>query len=156
MDRDPGASVDRRYYSLDEVNALVPALASIFTRVMQLRGQLKTLHKKLEDKRFAPVGDDFEPSVPGAPPEVVRDRMIFKGLVETLKSDLATVGELGCSIKDLDIGLVDWLARNGDRDIYLCWRFGEREVAFFHDLDAGFAGRRPVAELRPARPRAVT
>ncbi len=148
--------MQRRYYSVDEVNEKVPELARIFMRVMQLRAQLKVIYKRLEEKRFAPVGEDFEPAVPGAPGDVVRDRMIFKGMVETLKADIASVQETGCSIKDLDTGLVDWLGKNGDDDVLLCWRFGEREVAFFHDLEAGFAGRRPVSELHPPRPRAAT
>jgi hypothetical protein len=47
----------------------------------------------------------------------------------------------------VETGLVDWFARSADREVFLCWRFGEKEVAFFHDLEAGFAGRRPVSEL---------
>jgi hypothetical protein len=138
-----------RYYTASEVNAFVPELTRIFTRVLQLRGQLRPLYKRLEDKRFAPVGDDFEPAIPGAPADVVRDRMMFKALIETLKGELAAIHEHGCQIKDLEIGLVDWLGRSGARDVYLCWKFGEPEVAFFHDLDAGFAGRRPIRELEP-------
>ena len=149
-------TVPRRYFTLDEVNALVPGLTQIFTRVMQMRGQLKTLFRKLEERRFAPVGDDFEPAVPGAPPDVVRDRTMCKGLIEALKAELVAVQQAGCDIKDLDIGLVDWLGRSGDDDVLLCWRFGEREVAFFHGLEAGFAGRRPVSELRPPRKPAPT
>jgi hypothetical protein len=144
--------LQRRYYSLDEVNAHVPALQRIFTRVMQLRLQLKVLYRKLEEQRFAPVGDEFEPSIPGAPAGVVRDRTIFKGLALALREDLDAVRTLGCEIKDLDTGLVDWFGKNGTDDVCLCWRFGEAEVAFFHDLEAGFAGRRPVCELSPPAP----
>jgi hypothetical protein len=138
-----------RYYTASEVNGFVPELTRIFTRVLQLRGQLRPLYKRLEEKRFAPVGDDFEPAIPGAPADVVRDRTLFKALIETLKGELAAVQAMGCQIKDLEIGLVDWLARSGARDVYLCWRFGETEVGWFHDLEAGFAGRRPIAELEP-------
>ena len=54
-------------------------------------------------------------------------------------------------ITDLDVGLVDWFGKDGEEDILLCWRFGEPEVAWFHDLEAGFAGRRPISELKPPR-----
>jgi hypothetical protein len=143
--------VARRYYTVAEANRFVPALTAGFTTVLQLRGQMRSIYRRLEEKRFAPVGEQFEPAVPGAPPEVVRDRTTFKALVETLKAELADIEACGCQIKDLDVGLVDWLGKNGERDVFLCWRFGEPQVAYFHDLDAGFAGRRPVSELEPPR-----
>jgi hypothetical protein len=88
--------------------------------------------------------------VPGAPADVVRDRSLFKALAEVLRADVNAVLELGCVIKDLDTGLVDWYGRSGAEDVFLCWRLGEREVGFFHSLEGGFAARRPVAELLPA------
>lgn len=139
----------RRFYTLDEVNAFVPELTRVFTRILGIRAQLKTIHRRLEGTRFAPIGDDFEPVVPGAPPEVVRDRTAFKGLIEAMREGLEVISAMGCQIKDLEIGLVDWFGKSGKRDVLLCWRLGEKEVAFFHDLDAGYAGRRPVSELEP-------
>jgi hypothetical protein len=141
--------VSSRYYTLAEVNQLVPELTRSFTRVLQLRGQLRTIYRRLEEKRFAPVGEDFEPAVPGAPADVVRDRTAFKALAATLRAELVAITETGCEIKDLEVGLVDWLGRSGKRDVYLCWRLGEPEVGWFHDLEAGFAGRRPISELEP-------
>jgi hypothetical protein len=140
-----------RNYTLDEVNACVPALTAIFSRVFMVRGQVRALYRKLEERDFAPEGDDFEPEVPGAPADVVRDRTLFKGMIEVLRSDVASVLELGCMIKDLDAGLVDWYTESGSEPVLLCWKFGEREVGYFHGLEAGFAGRRPVSELRPPR-----
>ena len=55
--------------------------------------------------------------------------------------------ELGILVKDLDSGLVDFPCRREDEDVLLCWRLGEEEVAFWHRLEDGYAGRRPVGEL---------
>jgi hypothetical protein len=140
----------RRYFTVEEANALVPQLTALFTRVFGIRVQLKQLYQRLEARRFAPVGDDFEPAVPGAPADVVRDRHLFKALAELLRADVNGILEHGCMIKDLDIGLVDWYGKNGAEDVFLCWRLGEPEVGYFHTLEGGFAARRPVAELRPA------
>jgi hypothetical protein len=52
------------------------------------------------------------------------------------------------NVKDIEIGLVDWPAMHEGREVLLCGKYGEREVASWHERDAGFAGRRPVAELR--------
>jgi len=51
---------------------------------------------------------------------------------------------MGVVIKDINAGLVDFPALREGREVYLCWRYGEEAVQFWHDLDAGFAGRQPV------------
>jgi hypothetical protein len=141
--------VEKHYYTVAEANQRVPTLQDIFGRVIRLRSQLKTIYTRLDDRKFAPSTDDFTPYVKGAPPDVLHDRATFKGLVELVKSEIASVQDLGCTIKDIDTGLVDWLGKSGADEVLLCWRFGEKEVAFFHDLESGFAGRRPVSELLP-------
>ena len=85
------------------------------------------------------------------PADVARDRLVFHGMAETLRDFVEEVLATGCVIKDIEIGLVDWLGRHDDRDIWLCWKYGEREVGFWHDHGTGFSGRRPVTELRPPR-----
>jgi hypothetical protein len=54
---------------------------------------------------------------------------------------------LGAQVKDADEGLVDFPALHGDEEVLLCWKLGEDEIAFWHDLEEGFAGRRPLDEL---------
>ena len=51
---------------------------------------------------------------------------------------------LGVQVKDVQQGLVDFPARRGDEDVLLCWHVGEDEVAYWHGLEDGFAGRRPL------------
>jgi hypothetical protein len=54
------------------------------------------------------------------------------------------LNELGVQVKDLDIGLIDFPSlRDGD-EILLCWRLGEGDIAWWHTLDGGFAGRQPI------------
>jgi hypothetical protein len=78
---------------------------------------------------------------------VLRDRAAFKALVEMINDEVTAIGDTGAVLKDLDTGLVDWLASRNGSDIWLCWRFGEPEIAFWHEYDTGFSGRRPIAEL---------
>ena len=50
----------------------------------------------------------------------------------------------GCLVKDLDIGLLDFPCRVGERELYLCWKLGEPRIEFWHSMDEGFAGRKPL------------
>jgi hypothetical protein len=52
--------------------------------------------------------------------------------------------ETGVQIKDINIGLLDFSAIKDGREVYLCWQYGEGEIAFWHEVDAGFAGRQPI------------
>jgi hypothetical protein len=63
---------------------------------------------------------------------------------ETLRRNVKAVEGLGLELKDINTGLVDFLSQRDGRDVYLCWRFDEPKVAFWHDLEAGLAGRQPL------------
>ena len=63
---------------------------------------------------------------------------------EEFQSILLELKGLGVLLKDIDMGLVDFPSRRDGREIYLCWRKGEPRVAFWHDMDSGYAGRRPL------------
>jgi hypothetical protein len=144
--------MSKRYYSVDEVDALVPELARRFETVMQLRSQLKSLYARLEEGGHPP-GQTLPNGVDAS---IVRDRAVFDGMSEALRDEVTEIGRSGCVIRDIEIGLVDWLGVAGDgRDVWLCWRYGEREIGFFHEHDRGFRDRKPIAELAPTLPTAV-
>jgi hypothetical protein len=54
------------------------------------------------------------------------------------------IQSLGAEIKDINSGLVDFLSLRGGQEVYLCWQFDEEKIRFWHELDAGFAGRQPI------------
>jgi hypothetical protein len=63
---------------------------------------------------------------------------------QALARSVARIQELGVLVKDLDRGLIDFPALRGDEEVLLCWQVGEDEVSYWHGLDDGFAGRRPL------------
>ncbi len=66
-----------------------------------------------------------------------------------LKAAVEEIQELGCVIKDLDIGLVDFPTLFRGEEVYLCWKLGEPGIAFWHGTSEGFAGRKAIdAEFR--------
>ena len=52
--------------------------------------------------------------------------------------------DTGAQIKDINLGLLDFSASRDGREVYLCWKHGEGEIAFWHEVDAGYAGRQPI------------
>jgi hypothetical protein len=78
--------------------------------------------------------------------------MMFRAYYDTLTEKLSEVEHLGGEVKDLEIGLVDFLARRGEHDILLCWKLGERSVTHYHAVDAGYRARQPIDEEVPREP----
>lgn len=120
----------RRYFTLEEANAQLGRLNDLFQQVLQLRAQIKTISTRVDRKRASE-----------------RDLAMLNALVEAAGEVVQEISGTGCVIKDLAQGLVDWPALHEGREVWLCWRYGESEVSYWHDLNAGYAGRRPVTEL---------
>ncbi|HXV18862.1 MAG TPA: DUF2203 domain-containing protein [Candidatus Omnitrophota bacterium] len=74
-------------------------------------------------------------------PRVVR-------LMDQLEELFVEIENLGCSYRDWNftVGLVDFPAKIGGQEVYLCWRSDEEEIKFFHEAEAGFAGRKPIPQ----------
>ena len=62
---------------------------------------------------------------------------------QRLRDVVERINEIGCAVKDLDAGLVDFPTLLGEREVYLCWKRGERSIGFWHG-EEGFSGRKPV------------
>ena len=74
----------------------------------------------------------------------------FDAAVEQLQAYLEELRSIGCQLKDYQAGLVDFPASHQGRDICLCWKLGEETISHWHEMDAGFDGRQPIALLQPS------
>ena len=63
---------------------------------------------------------------------------------ELLDALVHRILETGVQIKDVNLGLLDFPAWRDGREVYLCWKFGEGDIAYWHEVDAGFAGRQSI------------
>jgi hypothetical protein len=131
-----------RFFSLREANALLSTLQEEFTRARQLRDDLMGVQQKLQEAGRAIEGPDVEID-PEAPMAVQRLQGRAVQIIGKLRDILRDVAELGVEVKAAD-GLVDFRSRLHGRTVLLCWKYGEDRVGFFHELDAGFGGRRPL------------
>jgi hypothetical protein len=135
--------MSRRAFTVAEVNALVPVLERGFLHVLQLRAGLRGVEEKLERAGVGTSDDDLVIQESDGQ-ESRLAKAFYRGYDEALSDALAAIQTLGCEIKDVDRGLVDFPSRRNGEDILLCWQLGERACSFWHDARAGFAGRRPI------------
>jgi hypothetical protein len=131
-------------FRLEEANAIVPHLQILMERLQ--RGALRLHEEMSELARETGV----EPS--GVSPEdLLRQRPAARLLVEELDAIVHEIEASGAHLKDVQLGLVDFPAERDGEIIYLCWQFGESEVAFWHRIEDGFAGRQPLPGSAPLR-----
>ncbi len=136
--------VATRLFSLREANALLPTLREQFERARALRDELMTVQQELEPTGHGIDGPDVVVDAE-APAGIQRLQARAIVIIAQMRELLRAVQELGIEVKAAD-GLVDFRSKLHGRTVYLCWKFGEDRVAHYHELDAGFAGRRPLPE----------
>jgi hypothetical protein len=130
-----------RIFTLDEANELVPTLELEFGRVARLRDELKTLVEAMGGADASvDVLQHGAPPPPGLEVEAAR----LRAVADDIASAVERVTELGCLVKDLDLGLVDFYAMMDEQPVLLCWQFGEPHVTHWHGVDEGYAGRKPI------------
>ncbi len=133
-----------RLFSLREANALLDVLREEFARARGLRDQLMDVQKKLTELGHGFDGPDVQVDA-GASPPVQRLQAQAVSIISRLRTLLREVSELGVEVKAAD-GLVDFRSKLHGKTVYLCWKFGEDRITHYHDLDAGFAGRKPLPQ----------
>ena len=130
-----------RFFTVEEANALVPTLQLEFGRIAQARSELAPLIQALggPDDAVA-VLQEGAPIPAGRGREAERLRRVAGEITGAVER----VNALGCLVKDVEAGLVDFYALVDDEPAFLCWQYGEWAISHWHGLDEGFAGRKPI------------
>ncbi|MBI4909779.1 MAG: DUF2203 domain-containing protein [Acidobacteria bacterium] len=77
---------------------------------------------------------------------VQSERSRLNTCAERLNAAIERIHSYGCEVKDLDIGLIDFRTLYKGQEVYLCWRLGESGITYWHGLEEGFRGRKPIDE----------
>jgi hypothetical protein len=122
-----------RHYTLEQAHAAMPWVRERLER-------LREAHAQLGDEEARAALSDAAPGNGGGEP----GQVVSEGFRE-LRSALLELQEMEIVLRDLERGLVDFPSMRDGREVYLCWvEQEEDEIAFWHDLEAGFAGRQPL------------
>jgi len=130
-----------RRFTLSEAQSLIPRVDRLLREAVSLKSQYQEAEQEMQAimQRVTLMGG------------MMVDR---EGVIDTrnrrddTRSKLGTaiehVQEVGCVVKDLDMGLIDFPTMFRDEEVYLCWKLGEDKIAFWHGVDEGFRGRKAI------------
>ena len=133
-----------RYFTLPQAESLLPEVERFLRDALFHKSEAQKAHQELEDtsERIRMSGGM---RVNQGEFQAVRARR--DASVAAVKGALELLEETGAILKDLDIGLIDFLSRFQDRDVCLCWKLGESGIGFWHGVDEGFQGRKPIDQV---------
>ena len=124
----------KRRFTVSQANSALPLVRRIVGDIVKTHGQVLRLQAEIE--RSANAKDQ-------AATQTQLDQSVTR-----LEDFVEELSEVGCELKDYQVGLIDFVGRHQSRDVYLCWKLGEEQIGFWHEINAGYTGRQPISTLK--------
>lgn len=124
--------VHERHFTRAEASAFLPQLTTLLSQLRNAKDELTDTETHEALSEAAPTNGGGE-----------QGRRVGIAFLEVRRL-IDTVEQAGIVLRDIDRGLVDFPALIDGREVYLCWELGEEEVAYWHDLEGGYGGRKPL------------
>ncbi len=134
---DPRSGI--KFFTLDEANALLPKVRLQLSLLRETRRRIVGLQARVDIEELTAPSQGADPR---------RLDELLKAInadVQSFHRALEGFAALGCELKDLEKGLVDFYSMRGNDVVYLCWMDGEDSIQWWHTLDSGVKGRQPIA-----------
>lgn len=137
------ADSPKKHFTVEEANQTLPLVRAIVADIVRQYSEIREREERLvrlQKSRRTPQreSDSFYAD------ELAQVEQDLDQQRETLLGYIGELEGLGVELKDPAVGLIDFRAMMDGREVYLCWRLGEDEVGFWHELDAGFPGRQSL------------
>ncbi|NIP99106.1 MAG: DUF2203 family protein [Nitrospinaceae bacterium] len=126
-------SEPKRYFTVEEANAHVPRLLELVPQIQDIAARL---NREFPDVRNAWEKAKFNGGS--------SQGTAYLAAAQTLTQMVKDLESIGCVVKGVKEGLVDFPALRDGKEVYLCWKVPEKEIRYWHDIQAGFAGRQPI------------
>jgi hypothetical protein len=130
-----------RYFTLDQAHRMLPHVEDTIRRAIELKAEYQSHDEQIRDVTRKVM-------ISGG---MMIDREKFVTLKNSrdeagsaIRAAIEAVQETGCLVKDLDIGLLDFPTLYNGQEVYLCWRLGEKRIEYWHGIEEGFRGRKPI------------
>jgi hypothetical protein len=147
-----------RFYDLDEANETLPEVRDILESLRDQRAELIRLRDEVvertaeadrgaEGAQARGEGSTSTDASTATDADLRVLRLRMQGVIDRMQAGVVRIDELGITLREIETGLIDFPAIASGRQIWLCWRLGEGDVAWWHELSDGFSGRQELSEL---------
>ena len=122
-----------QFFTLEEANQALKIIRPMMEEVQVIRQKILANQPEAWPAIEKSAGNGGNRAIS----DMVQDFERFDALIHQIQNT-------GAQIKDINTGLLDFSALKDGREVYLCWQYGEEDIAFWHEVEAGFAGRQPI------------
>ncbi len=129
---------EKKYFTLTEANKQLPLIKKSLIKLRKIEQELALF--SLIDIQVNELNETNAKTITRLNKDFHKLNYEFYKLIEEIEST-------GCILKDINQGLIDFYAKNKDKEILFCWQFGEDNIQFFHDLENGYNGRKHISLL---------
>jgi len=135
-----------KHFNRDEAEELLPTIGPHLEEARQQKHILDGITAEISKAalRIMNLGGSLPPFA-----ELNRKKAQRDKAAEQLVRTIEEIQQTGCLVKDLEAGLVDFPSLRGGEEVYLCWKLGEARIGYWHGIEEGFAGRKPLDDSRP-------
>lgn len=128
-----------KIFTLGEATLLLPRLSAMLRELQVKREKVVSLEVEIDALELISPKDDG-----GASPAVNQKVDEYTRLMCSFYGAIDEIHNLGCFLKDLNLGLIDFYSIQNKQPVFLCWKLGEEKIQYWHDLDKGFTARRKI------------
>jgi hypothetical protein len=130
-----------KYFTLLEAESLLPEVETLLRSCMQGKQDYDGADEEL---KAVATRITLNGGMVIAREQIAGVRGLKESAARVIKSSVEKIEQIGCHIKDLNLGLLDFPTLYRGKEVYLCWKLGESGISFWHHVDDGFTGRQPV------------
>ncbi len=133
-------------FTLKEANKLIPIVKNAFDDLFVLKKKIGIMKSEVDWIRDF-WGKDMCDS--DNPDGEKHDKLLLEveKLYKEIKKKVIVLQKQGYVVKDVDNGLVDFYSFINNEPVFLCWQYGEKKIEYWHAIDGGFNGRRPITKI---------
>jgi hypothetical protein len=130
-----------KYFNRHEAEELLPVIGQFLEEARKQKLALDSVSAEISNAalRIMMLGGSLPPFT-----ELHRKKSQRDKIAEQLARTVEEIQKTGCLVKDLETGLVDFPSQRGGEEVYLCWKLGEARIGYWHGIEEGFAGRKPL------------
>ena len=128
-----------KLFTVEEANALLPQITELLHQLQEVRSEVALHEVEVDAVELVADKDDN-----GSSPVLDKKLKEYQDAVNRFYSLVNQIHELGCVLKDVDHGLIDFYSRHEGRIVYLCWKLGEDNIGHWHDIGKGFSHRQTL------------
>ena len=138
-----------KHFDRNEAEALLPVIGRYLGEAVEWKKLIEEIDAAMSRAiaKIMALGGSIPPSA-----ELGRKKALREQHLASLQGTLEEIQQTGCVVKDLDMGLVDFPSMLNGQEVYLCWKLGEKHIAYYHGMDEGYSARKPLDELPDDEP----